>query len=82
MLTKNIGGCERTARLFVGAVLAGLAYFKLEGTWQIVASVVAGVMLLTGISRYCPLYPASGCNSDKCGCGTGKSSCKCETKGE
>ncbi|WP_254522784.1 YgaP family membrane protein [Natrinema caseinilyticum] len=65
-MQKNVGGIDRTGRLVVGAVavLAGIA--ALTGFWAVgivtavVALVVGGILLVTGLTRKCPINDAAG----------------------
>lgn len=65
---KNVGTCDRIARLVVGVVLGWLALYKLEGTWQIVAGIFSVIVFLTGVFGYCLLYTLLGIDSMKCSC--------------
>jgi len=44
------------------------AYFWLSGTPQIVAYLAGGVMLVTGASRFCPVYKLSGMGPSAASC--------------
>ena len=60
-MKKNIGSADRTLRLVVAAVLAGL-YFTgtISGSIGIAALAVAAVMLVTALVSFCPIYSALG----------------------
>ena len=60
----NVGCCERSIRVLVGAVLVTLAYTHQAGTW----AWLGVIPLATGLLRYCPLY--SLLNRSTC-CGSG-----------
>jgi hypothetical protein len=80
MQTKNVGKCDRLARVIVGVALALLAYYKLDGVWQLVAYVVAIIAIITAAMRFCPVYVAlGGIDSTKCSCKM-CGSCKIEDK--
>lgn len=65
-LSFNVGGFDRTVRIVLGVVLIALAYFDvLSGTVAIIAYVVAGIALATGIIRFCPINVILGINSRK-----------------
>lgn len=52
-MSVNIGGLDRILRIIVGAVLIGLAAFGIVGWW----GWLGAIPLLTGLIRFCPLYP-------------------------
>ncbi len=60
-MKANIGGIDRYARIGVGALLILLSLFNVIGIWGWIGL----VPLLTGIFRYCPLYPLLGISSNK-----------------
>lgn len=63
-MTKNVGAMERGIRLLIGVVLLGLAFFHVvNGTPAIVAYVVGGIALLTGLVQYCPAWSIFGINT-------------------
>jgi len=65
----NIGCFERSLRILVGAVLVTLAYTHQLNAWAWIGI----VPLVTGITRFCPLYSIikrNGCCKSE-----GKSSC-------
>ena len=65
-MKKNMGATDKYIRLFVALILAVLVYLKvIEGTWEIVATAVAFVFLLTGAFGFCPLYTLFGINTCK-----------------
>lgn len=52
----NVGGIDRVLRILIGAVLMILAATGIIGWWGWL-----GVLpLLTGLIRFCPLYPLLG----------------------
>ncbi len=57
VMIKNIGTTDRIIRLIVAALIV-LLYFtgQLSGTIGIVLLVVAVVMALTALVRFCPAY--------------------------
>lgn len=60
-MKANVGGIDRVLRIVVGLAVLSLV-FVLEGTarwWGLVGL----VPLLTGIVRFCPVYPLLGVSS-------------------
>lgn len=55
-ITKNVGVLDRVIRLFLSEVFFLLAFFWTYGTLQIVLYVLAFVMLITSLVRFCGLY--------------------------
>ncbi len=63
-MSHNVGGIERGVRVVIGVALFAIAFFHvLTGTLGIVAYVVGGVALLTGLIGYCPAWTACGINT-------------------
>lgn len=62
IMKANIGGIDRVLRIVLGLVLIGLAATQVVGWW----GWLGVVPLLTGLVRFCPLYPIAGINT--CGC--------------
>ena len=58
-MKANIGGWERWLRIAVGLVLMALAATGSIGWWGWIGI----VPLLTGVVRFCPLYPRLGINT-------------------
>ena len=63
----NVGGIDRVLRIAVGIVLVGLAASNVVGEWGWVGI----VPLVTGLFRFCPLYPILRINSCGKGCSDG-----------
>ena len=63
-MRKTVGKTDRILRgvLAVGAVV-GSAVVGFSSGWGIVLLVVAGIMILTGASGYCPAYSMTGVNT-------------------
>jgi len=60
-MQKNMGTIDRVIRLLLAAVAVFLAYNgTLTGASATVALVVAGVLVLTSLVRFCPLYRLVG----------------------
>ncbi len=65
-MKKNIGTTDKSIRVIVAIVIAVLYYTgTISGTLGIVLLVLAGILLLTILVNYCPLYPILGINSRK-----------------
>ena len=58
-MKANVGGIDRIARIIVGLVLIALAATGTVGVW----GWIGVVPLLTGLVRWCPLYPLLGISS-------------------
>jgi sulfite exporter TauE/SafE len=59
-MKTNIGSTERLLRIIAGVVIIGLGLYY--GSWW---GVIGLVPLLTGLSRFCPLYSMLGMNTCK-----------------
>ncbi len=56
-MKKNMGVADRTLRVLIAAIVAGLAYSGvITGTLAVVLLVFSGVFLLTSLIGTCPLY--------------------------
>lgn len=56
-MTQNMGTADRTLRIVIAAVIAGLYMTgMISGTLAIVLGIIALVFLLTGIIGFCPAY--------------------------
>ena len=58
-MKANVGGIDRIARIVVGLALIALAATGTVGAW----GWIGVVPLLTGLIRWCPLYPLLGISS-------------------
>ena len=63
-MKANVGIIDKAVRLLAGFVIAVL-YFThvITGTLAILLLVLAGVFVLTGLIRFCPLYLPFGINT-------------------
>jgi len=52
----NMGKVDRIARAIVGLILVLIAFFIIAGVAQIVLWIIGGILLLTAIIGFCPLY--------------------------
>jgi O-antigen ligase len=58
-MNANVGGIDRILRIVAGLVLITLAATGMVGAW----GWIGVVPLLTGLIRWCPIYPLLGMNS-------------------
>ena len=65
-MKKNMGSVDKTVRILVAIIIAGL-YFgnQISGTVAIILLVLAGVFILTSFIGYCPLYSPFGLSTLK-----------------
>lgn len=60
-MKKNMGSMDKTIRILIAAVVAGLYYGNIiSGTLGIVLLVLAWVFVLTSLVSFCPLYTLFG----------------------
>jgi hypothetical protein len=63
-MSRNVGGAERGIRIAIGVLLLGSGFFHvLTGVLGVVAYVVGGIALLTGLIGYCPAWAVCGINT-------------------
>lgn len=63
-MKKNMGSADKTIRILIVALVAGLYYKEIiSGTLGIVLLVLAGVFVLTSLVSFCPLYTLFGINT-------------------
>ncbi|MDO4682938.1 MAG: DUF2892 domain-containing protein [Lautropia sp.] len=55
----NVGGIDRALRIILGIVLIALAATHTVGWWGWLGL----IPLLTGLFRFCPMYPMLGINT-------------------
>lgn len=60
-MKKNMGNTDKIIRLVIAAIIA-ILYFTnvISGTFGIVLLVLAGVLILTSMVSFCPLYAPFG----------------------
>jgi hypothetical protein len=65
-MKPNMGSTDKIIRIVIAAIVA-ILYFThvIEGTVGIVLLVLAGVLVLTSLVGFCPLYPIIGLNTSK-----------------
>ncbi len=67
-MKANVGGVDRAVRLVAGlALIAWVFVGGLVSPWNYVAGIAGGVLVLTALMRFCPLYPLLGINTCKKG---------------
>jgi hypothetical protein len=59
-MTANVGGIDRVLRIVAGLVLIALAVTSVVGMW---GYVVGGIVLATGVFRFCGAYTLLGVNT-------------------
>ena len=65
-MNKNLGSTDKIVRLVIAAIIIGLFFMdKLPAPWHIVGLVVAGIMLVTSLINFCPLYYPFGIKTNK-----------------
>ncbi|MCC6372346.1 MAG: DUF2892 domain-containing protein [Bacteroidia bacterium] len=63
-MKKNMGSADRIIRILVAVVFAVLYYTNVvSGTLGIVLLVLGGVVLLTSLVSFCPLYTLVGAST-------------------
>lgn len=56
MFPQNEGALDRVIRLVLGIGVGVAVFTVLTGVWQIVAAIVAAILLLTAVIGFCPIY--------------------------
>jgi len=65
-MKKNVGLIDRIIRILIALVVVVLQYTHvISGTLGIVLLIVAGVLVLTSIVSFCPLYFPFGLSTAK-----------------
>ena len=65
-MKKNMGTLDKAVRILIAVVIAVLYFANIiTGTLAIVLLVVAGVMVLTSLISFCPLYFPFGISTKK-----------------
>jgi hypothetical protein len=60
-MEKTVGNTDRFLRVLLAAgAVAGSGVLGFTSAWGIVLLVVAGVLVLTGVSGFCPAYSLFG----------------------
>ncbi len=59
--SSNVGRGDATFRVVIGLVFVAAALFGVARSgWAVAAWIVGGVLLLTGVLRFCPAYALLG----------------------
>ena len=65
-MKANVGTIDSVVRILIALIVIGLYFMNvIAGTLAIVLLVIAGVLVLTGFVKFCPLYMILGLNSSK-----------------
>ncbi len=65
-MKKNIGSADRAIRVIAAILIAVLyATHTISGTTGIVALVAGGILLVTAVVNFCPLYALLGMSTGK-----------------
>ena len=65
-MQKNLGKLDKVIRFLLAAVLVVLYSFGIvEGILGVIALVVAGVLVITSLITFCPLYRVLGISTCK-----------------
>jgi hypothetical protein len=60
-MKKNVGNIDRGIRILSGVAIGVLFYAnRLSGSSAYVLMVIAGILILTGLAGWCPLYALLG----------------------
>ncbi len=66
IMKKNIGTGDRAVRIIAALLIAVLYFLQvISGTTAIVLLVIAGVLMLTALLGFCPLYRILGISSER-----------------
>ncbi|MGI9319522.1 MAG: YgaP family membrane protein [bacterium] len=68
MSLANVGNADRLIRIIIGILLVAAPYFVELALWEnqtarILVQVVGGILVFTGVSRFCALYKLIGVNT-------------------
>jgi hypothetical protein len=65
-MKKNLGSIDKVIRILIAAVVVVLYFTKVvSGTLGIVLLIVAGIIALTAIIDFCPIWAVLGINTKK-----------------
>ncbi len=63
-MKANIGSRDQSTRIFVGLLLGAFCLVGIVyGTAALILAAVAGLLIVTGMLRWCPLYAVFGFSS-------------------
>lgn len=65
-MKANVGTIDSVVRILIALIVIGLYFMNvLTGTLAIVLLVVGGVLIITGLVKFCPLYFPLRINTSK-----------------
>jgi hypothetical protein len=65
-MKKNIGSIDKVVRYIVAIVAIWAAYTgQVESPWDYVLYAVAGIMIVTALANFCPLWTVCKVNTSK-----------------
>jgi hypothetical protein len=65
-MLKNMGSADKVIRLTVSILLVILVIADIiTGTWAIVALIAAGILIITSLVGFCPIYYPFGIKTIK-----------------
>ena len=65
-MKANVGNIDTVVRILIALIVIGLYYMNvITGTLAIVLLVLAGVFIITGLIKFCPLYLPFGISTSK-----------------
>jgi hypothetical protein len=65
-MKTNVGTIDTVVRILIALIVIGLYYMNvITGTLAIVLLVLAGVFIITGLIKFCPLYLPFGISTSK-----------------
>jgi hypothetical protein len=65
-MKKNIGSIDKVIRILIAAVVVVLYFTKIiSGTLGIILLIVAGILVLTTIIDFCPIWAMLGISTKK-----------------
>ena len=63
-MKRNMGVLDRTIRVLIAAAVVAIVFSNaISVTWAIVLMILAGVLVVTSLVSFCPLYAVLGCNT-------------------
>jgi hypothetical protein len=65
-MKRNMSNIDRIVRILFAVIVAALYFGNvISGTLALVLAVVGGILLLTGLVNFCPLYAVFGISTCK-----------------
>ena len=65
-MKSNVSTADRIIRVIIVAIVVALYFTNtITGIWGIVLMVAAGIILLTSMINFCPIYYALGLSTNK-----------------